>query len=51
MTPTSRRPSSTGSATLLLELGAVQAVEQRIAELTESGLDALAGAAARRAGR
>ncbi len=30
---------------LLTELGAVQAVEQRIAELTDSGLDALAGVA------
>jgi geranylgeranyl diphosphate synthase type I len=29
---------------VLLELGAVRAVEQRIAELTESGLDALTGA-------
>ncbi len=29
---------------VLLELGAVRAVEQRIAELTESGLDALIGA-------
>ena len=31
-----------GSATLLTELGAVQAVEQRIAALTGSALDALA---------
>ena len=33
----------TASATLLAELGAVQAVEQRIAALTGSALDALAG--------
>ena len=39
--PISTRPGWTGCATLLAELGAVQAVEQRIAALTGSALAAL----------
>ena len=50
-TRSSTTPASTAIRDLLDELGAVQAVEQRIAALTGSALDALGAGGGRRAGR